>query len=169
MNSRPTQLIDMIGKTIEILGRTFTVDWIDAPKSEDNGKVMVQSDETEIYHIGDRFEAVADVMSEISSELRKGKEVKEWPQRMTDRQTPKAKLTYGQYISLNHRISQIHAELGKMEMIIDDIEMERQDEHDASDGESFADCDDLDKIRDAIRFGHQRINEMRYKIRDVME
>ena len=77
MNSRPTQLLDMVGQTIEILGRTFTVDWIDAPKSEDNGKVMVQSDETEIYHIGDRYEAVADVMSEISSELMKGKEVKE--------------------------------------------------------------------------------------------
>ena len=44
MNSKPTQLIDMVGKTIEILGRTFTVDWIDAPKSEDNGKIMVQSD-----------------------------------------------------------------------------------------------------------------------------
>ena len=88
---------------------------------------------------------------------------------MTTEQTPKAKLTYGQYISLNHRISQIHAELGKMEMIIDDIEMERQDEHDASDGDLFADCDDLDKIRDAIRFGHQKINEMRNKIRDVME
>ena len=71
MNSRPTQLIDMVGKTIEILGRTFTVDWIDAPKSEDNGKVVVQSDETEIYHIGDRNEAVADVMSEIGSELMK--------------------------------------------------------------------------------------------------
>ena len=69
MNSRQTQLIDMVGKTISILGKTFTVDWIDAPKSEDNGKVMVQSDETEIYHIGDRNEAFADVMSEISSEL----------------------------------------------------------------------------------------------------
>ena len=69
MNSRPTQLIDMVGKTIEILGRTFTVDWIDAPKSEDNGKIMVQSNETEIYHIGDRFEAVADVMSEIRHKL----------------------------------------------------------------------------------------------------
>ena len=88
---------------------------------------------------------------------------------MTTEQTPKAKLTYSQYISLNHRISQIHAELGKMEMMIDDIEMERQDEHDASDGDLFADCDDLDKIRDAIRFGHQMINEMRDKIRDVME
>ena len=88
---------------------------------------------------------------------------------MTTEQTPKAKLTYGQYISLNHRISQIHAELGKMEMMIDDIEMERQDEHDASDGDLFADCDDLDKISDAIRFGHQRINDMRNKIRDGME
>ena len=69
MNSRPTQLIDMVGKTIEILGRTFTVDWIDAPRQPDNGKIMVQSDETEIYHIGDRYEAVADVMSEIRHEL----------------------------------------------------------------------------------------------------
>ena len=74
MNSRQTTLSDMVGKTIGILGKTFTVDWIDAPKSEDNGKVMVQSDETKIYHIGDRNEALADVMSEISSELMKGKE-----------------------------------------------------------------------------------------------
>ena len=69
MNSRPTQLLDMVGQTIEILGRTFTVDWIDAPKSEDNGKVMVQSDETEIYHIGDRNELLAEVESEIRHEL----------------------------------------------------------------------------------------------------
>ena len=75
MNSRPTQLLDMVGKTFEILGKTFTVDWIDAPKSEDNGKIMGQTDETEIYHIGDRFEAFADVMSEISIELMKGKVV----------------------------------------------------------------------------------------------
>ena len=77
MNSKPTQLIDKVGQTIEILGRTFTVDWIDAPKSEDNGKIMVQSADTEIYHIGDRDEALTDVMSEISIELMKGKEAKE--------------------------------------------------------------------------------------------
>ena len=77
MNSRPTQLLDMVGRTISILGKTFTVDWINAPKQPDNGKIMVQSDETEIYHIGDRNEALADVMSEISNELMKGKEVKE--------------------------------------------------------------------------------------------
>ena len=69
MKSGQTTLSDKVGQTIGILGKTFTVDWIDAPKSEDNGKIMVQSDETEIYHIGDRFEAVADVISEISSEL----------------------------------------------------------------------------------------------------
>ena len=74
MNSRQTQLIDMVGKTISILGKTFTVDWIDAPKSEDNGMIMVQSDETEIYHIGDRNETIVDVMSEISSELMRCKE-----------------------------------------------------------------------------------------------
>ena len=56
-----------------------------------------------------------------------------------------------------------------MSMIIDSIEMERQNDHDASDGESFADCEDLDKIRDAIKFGHRKINEMRNKIRDVMD
>ena len=77
MNSRQTTLSDKVGQTIEILGRTFTVDWIDAPKSEDNGKIMVQSADTEIYHIGDRFEALTDVMSEISIELMKGKEAKE--------------------------------------------------------------------------------------------
>lgn len=77
MNSRPTQLIDMVGRTIEILGKTFTVDWIDAPRQPDNGKIMVQSADTEIYHIGDRNEALADVMSEISSELMKGKKVVE--------------------------------------------------------------------------------------------
>ena len=59
----------MVGKTIEILGRTFTVDWIDAPKSEDNGKIMVQSADTEIYHIGDRDEPLAEVESEIRHEL----------------------------------------------------------------------------------------------------
>lgn len=74
MNSRQTTLLDIVGKKISILGKTFTVDWIDAPKSEDNGKIVVQSDETEIYHIGDRNEPLDDVMSEISSELMKGKE-----------------------------------------------------------------------------------------------
>ena len=77
MKSGQTTLSDKVGQTIGILGKTFTVDWIDAPKSEDNGKIMVQSDETEIYHIGDRFEALTDVMSEISIELMTGKEAKE--------------------------------------------------------------------------------------------
>ena len=69
MNSRQTTLSDMVGQTIEILGKTFTVDWIDAPTSEDNGKIMVQSADTEIYHIGDRDEPLAEVESEIRHEL----------------------------------------------------------------------------------------------------
>ena len=69
MNSRQTTLSDMVGQTIEILGRTFTVDWIDAPRQPDNGKIMVQSADTEIYHIGDRDEPLAEVESEIRHEL----------------------------------------------------------------------------------------------------
>ena len=69
MSDRQTTLSDMVGKTIEILGRTFTVDWIDAPRQPDNGKIMVQSADTEIYHIGDREEPLAEVESEIRHEL----------------------------------------------------------------------------------------------------
>ena len=69
MNSRQTTLSNKVGQTIEILGRTFTVDWIDAPKSEDNGKIMVQSADTEIYHIGCLNEPLAEVESEIRHEL----------------------------------------------------------------------------------------------------
>ena len=69
MNSKPTQLIDMVGKTISILGKTFTVDWIDAPRQPDNGKIMVQSADTEIYHIGYGDELLAEVESEIRHEL----------------------------------------------------------------------------------------------------
>ena len=69
MTDRQTTLLDMVGKTIEILGRTFTVDWIDAPRQPDNGKIMVQSADTEIYHIGDRDEPLAEVESEIRHEL----------------------------------------------------------------------------------------------------
>ena len=69
MNSRQTTLLDMVGKTIEIFEKTFTVDWIDAPKSEDNGKIVVQSDETEIYHIGDKDEELNVVILEIKIEL----------------------------------------------------------------------------------------------------
>ena len=69
MSNRQTTLSDMVGQTIEILGRTFTVDWIDAPRQPDNGKIMVQSADTEIYHIGDRDEPLAEVKSEIRHEL----------------------------------------------------------------------------------------------------
>ena len=69
MNSRQTTLSDKVGQTIEILGRTFTVDWIDAPRQPDNGKIMVQSADTEIYHIGCLNELLAEVESEIRHEL----------------------------------------------------------------------------------------------------
>ena len=69
-NGRAT-LIDLIGMSVEMGGKTFTADWIDAPKQPDNGKIMIQSDETEIYYVGDKDESIFDAFIEIHSELRK--------------------------------------------------------------------------------------------------
>lgn len=71
MNSRQTTLSDKVGKAFKILGKTFTADWIDAPRHPDNGKIIVQSADTEICHIGDRDEPFAEVESEISHGLSK--------------------------------------------------------------------------------------------------
>ena len=69
MSNRQTILLDMVGKTIEILGRTFTIDWIDALREPDNSRIMVQSADTEIYHIGYGDEPLAEIESEIRHEL----------------------------------------------------------------------------------------------------
>ena len=69
MKSRQTTLSDMVGKTIEILGRTFTVDWIDAPRQPDNGLIIVKSADSEIYHIGYINELVAEVESKLRHKL----------------------------------------------------------------------------------------------------
>ena len=64
-------LINFIGMKIEIGGKTFTADWIDAPKSEDDGKIMIHSDETEVHYVGDEDESIFVAFMEIHSELRK--------------------------------------------------------------------------------------------------
>lgn len=69
MTPRQTTLSDMVGRTIKILGKTFKVDWIDAPRHPDNGKIIVQSADTEICHIGDKDDPLAEVESEISHGL----------------------------------------------------------------------------------------------------
>ena len=82
---------------------------------------------------------------------------------MTDRQTPKAKLTNEQYIALLHKIGKILKELDQMSAMIGDIEADRQskDEDD--------ECYDLYYIEKAIRFGQKNIDEMKKMIWDVME
>lgn len=82
---------------------------------------------------------------------------------MTTEQTPKAKLTNEQYVALLRQISKIHKELDQMSAMIGDIEADRQskDEND--------ECYDLYKIDVAIRYGQQKIGEMKEMIRDVME
>ena len=79
MSNRQTILLDMVGKTIEIFGKTFTVDWIDAPGQPDNGKIMVQSADAEIYHIGDKDEKLDVVILMIKIEL-----IRELPRKFND-------------------------------------------------------------------------------------
>ena len=64
-------LIDIIGMKIGMDGKTFTADWIDEPKSEDDGKIMIQSDETDVHYIGDENESIFGAFIEIHNELRK--------------------------------------------------------------------------------------------------
>lgn len=64
-------LIDLIGMKIEMGGKTFTADWIDAPNSEEYDKIMIQSDETDVYYVGDKDESIFDAFIKIHSELRK--------------------------------------------------------------------------------------------------
>ena len=71
LSSDRATLKDIIGMKIEMGGKTFTADWIDAPKSENDGKIMIQSDETDVYYIGDKDESIFDAFIEIHSELRK--------------------------------------------------------------------------------------------------
>ena len=71
LTSDRATLIDLIGMKIEMDGKTFTADWIDAQKQPDNGKIMIQSDETEVYYVGDKDESIFDAFIKIHSELRK--------------------------------------------------------------------------------------------------
>ena len=69
-NGRAT-LINIIGMKIEMDGKTFTADWIDAPKQSDNGKIMIHSDETEVYYVGDKDDSIFETFMKLHSELRK--------------------------------------------------------------------------------------------------
>lgn len=71
LSSDRATLNDIIGMKIEMGGKTFTADWIDVPKSENDGKIMIQSDETDVYYIGDKNESFLEAFMEIHSELRK--------------------------------------------------------------------------------------------------
>ena len=71
LTSDRATLIDLIGMKIKMGGKTFTADWIDVPKSKDNGKIMIQSDETDVHYIGDENESIFVAFMEIHSELRK--------------------------------------------------------------------------------------------------
>lgn len=88
---------------------------------------------------------------------------------MTTEQTPKAKITNTQYVAMQHKISEMYKVLIDMARMIGDIDADRQSKHDSSNGELFADCDDLYKIEKEILYTQQRLNYMRDALREMME
>ena len=83
---------------------------------------------------------------------------------MTTGQRP----TIEEYVSMQRTLSRTYAELNYLNEQIGSLEIKRNSEARMT-NELFADCDDLDKINDAIRTAQTAINDIRDKVRDLME
>ena len=83
---------------------------------------------------------------------------------MTTEQRP----TIEEYVSMQITLSRTYAELDYLNEQIGSLEIKRNSEARMT-NELFADCDDLDKINDAIRTAQAAINDIRDKVRELME
>ena len=83
---------------------------------------------------------------------------------MTTEQRP----TIEEYVSMQITLSRTYAELDYLNEQIGSLEIKRNTEA-RMNNELFADCDDLDKINDAIRTAQAAINDIRDKVRELME
>ena len=83
---------------------------------------------------------------------------------MTTKQRP----TQEEYISMLRTLSMTYAGLDHLNEQIRFLEIKRNSEARMT-NELFADCDDLDEINDAIRTVEAAINNIRDKVRELME
>ena len=82
--------------------------------------------------------------------------------------TTKQKPTIEEYVSMQRTLSKIYGELNYLNEQIGSLEVMRNSRARMT-NELFADCDDLDKINDAIRTAQAAINDIRDKVRELME
>ena len=83
---------------------------------------------------------------------------------MTTKQRP----TNEEYVSMLRTLSMTYAELNYLNEQIRYLEVKRNSEARMT-NELYADCDDLDEINDAIRTVQAAMNDIRDKIRGLME
>ena len=80
----------------------------------------------------------------------------------------KSRPTKEEYVSMLRTLSMTYSELNYLNEQIRFLEVMRNSEARMT-NELFADCDDLDKINDAIRTAQAAINDIRDKVRELME
>ena len=83
---------------------------------------------------------------------------------MTTKQRP----TIEEYVRMLRTLSKTYTELNYLNEQIGSLEVKRNSEARMT-NELFADCDDLDKIYDAIRTAQAAINNIRDKVKGLIE
>ena len=83
---------------------------------------------------------------------------------MTTKQRP----TIEEYVRMLRTLSKTYAELNYLNEQIEFLELKRNSEARIT-NELFADCDDLDEINDAIRTAQAAINDIRDKVKGLIE
>ena len=83
---------------------------------------------------------------------------------MTTKQRP----TIEEYVRMLRTLSKTYAELNYLNEQIEFLEIKRNSEARIT-NELFADCDDLDEINDAIRTAQAAINDIRDKVKGLIE
>ena len=83
---------------------------------------------------------------------------------MTTKQRP----TIEEYVRMLRTLSKTYAELNYLNEQIEFLEVKRNSEARIT-NELFADCDDLDEINDAIRTAQAAINDIRDKVKGLIE
>ena len=82
--------------------------------------------------------------------------------------TAKQRPTKEEYVNMLRTISMTYAELNYLSELIRFLEVKRNIEARMT-NELFTGCDDLDEINDAIRTAQAAINDIRNKVRELME
>lgn len=69
-----TAIKEMVGKTVSLVGKTFSIEWVNftiewVDGTADSGKVILQSDDTDVHYIAEPTENIYAVFAALSKEM----------------------------------------------------------------------------------------------------